>query len=73
MGKALTRIASTFERGKSTDCRKQTAVEVVATSSPLYKLTFFPTNRQPNLPQTGVITVIEERAWEFCLYCDCVT
>jgi len=46
----------------TTDHRKLTAVEVITTSSPTYKLTFFPTDRQNNLPQTHAITVIEECA-----------
>jgi len=60
-------------RSTSTDRCKLTADKVVMTSSPLYKLTFFPTDLQTNLPQTHVITVPEERAWEFLLFCDCVT
>jgi len=43
----------------TTDRHKLTAVEVVATSSSLYKLTFFPTDRQTNSPYTCVITAIE--------------
>jgi len=48
----------------TTDRCKLTANKVVATSSPLYiyKLTFFPTDRQTNLPQTRIITVLEEHA-----------
>jgi len=46
----------------TTDRCKLTADKIVATSSPLYKLTFFPTDRQTNLPQTRLITVLEERA-----------
>jgi len=50
----------TLYRRTTTDHCKLTAVEVVATSSPLYKLTFFPTDRQTNLLQIHAITVIEE-------------
>jgi len=49
-------------RYTTTDRCELTAGKVVVTSSPLYKLTFFPTDRQTNLPQTRVITVREERA-----------
>jgi len=49
-------------RYTTTDRCKLTADKVVATSSPLYNLTFFPTDHQTNLPQTRVITVLEERA-----------
>jgi len=52
-----------FQSG--TDGHKLTIVEVVTTSSPLYKLTFFPTDCQTNLLQICIITVIEETAWEF--------
>jgi len=50
-------------RYTTTDRCKLTTDKVVATCSPLYKLTFFPTDHQINLPQTRVITVLEERAW----------
>jgi len=54
-------IADIHYQYTTTDHRKLTAVEVVVTSSPLYKLTFFPSDYQTNLPQTRVITVIEKR------------
>jgi len=47
------------------EARQLTAIKVVAINSPLYKHTFFPTDRQTNLQQTGIITVIEAHAWEF--------
>jgi len=55
-----------FLRYTAIDCRKLTAVEVVVTNSPLYKLTFFPTDRQTNLPQRA-ITFTKACTWEF--YC----
>jgi len=33
---------SKTKRYTTTDCRKLTAVKVITTNSPLYKLTFFP-------------------------------
>jgi len=47
---------TTGNQGMSTDRRKLS----IATSSSLYKLTFFPTDCQTNLPQIRVITIIEE-------------
>jgi len=38
-----------FFQGTSTGCHKLTTVEVIVTSSLLYKLTFFPTDCQTNI------------------------
>jgi len=46
----------------ATALSKLIAVKIVVTSSPLYKLTFFPTECQTNQPHTSVIPAIEERA-----------
>jgi len=49
-------------QGTSSDRCKPTAVEVVVTSSPLFKLTFFPTDCQASLLLTCAIIVIEQCA-----------